>query len=213
MPKSNPNVKPRAARGADTASIKARIDRSGVVSTSGSTSTLWTVPAVKDSGTALVTAGSNLTAGEQLVNNLESQLTTARASLNTLTFAWDEAYGLYCTNVESNAQKPADITGGGLLLLDRSLHTLLPALGLTVRYDTVNSVIRVLVKRPPPGDQKCLLEVSPDPVGATTFKAVTGYGGKRALAGYAPGTWWLRVALVDATDQSAYFGPVAVIVK
>ena len=213
MPNAQNVNRPRAARGADTESIKTRTDRSGVVGATGPNGALWAVPAVKDAGTVLVAAGTNLSAGEQLVNNLLAQLRTARKNLIGLTLTWDAAHGVFVTNVEANAKVPADITGSGLLLADRTPHLLEPPMGLLAMFDLKKSLIRATVQRPAPGKQMCLVEISPDPVGPATFKALKGYGARRTLSGYAPGTWWLRAALVDAGDQSDYFGPVSVIVK
>ncbi len=63
------------------------------------------------------------------------------------------------------------------------------------------------------GPERCAIEISPEPVGDATWAQVEGNGCRRALAGYAPGTYWVRAASVRSTGKSAWCGPVAVIVK
>jgi hypothetical protein len=63
------------------------------------------------------------------------------------------------------------------------------------------------------GDHKCVIELSPDPVTPTSWVRLEGNGLRRALSGYAEGMWWIRAATSVATEQSDWFGPVAIVVK
>jgi hypothetical protein len=85
--------------------------------------------------------------------------------------------------------------------------------GLLAAYDPKKKVIDLHVKFPPSKRQRrCVIEISTDPIGAATWHRLDGDGAKRTLAGYAPGTYWLRAASSVAAGRSDWFGPVSVIV-
>jgi hypothetical protein len=206
-------MKPHVAREFDKGSIKAREDRSTLVATHGPNSPLWgAVPAVGDSGKKLVTAGDELTAGAKLVKSLESQLDTARKGLVVLTGAWDQAFELFATNVETHAVQAADISSLGLVTLDPATYKLAAPLSIDVAFDVKKSAIRIHVHRAP-GAHKCIVEISAEPISPGSFKQAKGNGARRTLTGYPPGMYWVRAATVNADDQSEWTGPVAVIVK
>jgi hypothetical protein len=55
--------------------------------------------------------------------------------------------------------------------------------------------------------------VAPDPIGPATYVELPGHGRVQRVAGYAPGTYWVRACTVRATARSAWVGPISVIVK
>src|SRR4051812_11392994 len=94
---SKNNHKPRAARGPDKHSIKAREDRSELVKNNAPSSPLW-VGDVKSSGEALVQAGVDLTAGVALAASLRAQADDADKETLSLQIAWDERYNAFACN-------------------------------------------------------------------------------------------------------------------
>ena len=60
---------------------------------------------------------------------------------------------------------------------------------------------------------QCVIAISPDPISATSYVELQGYGRKRSLTGYAPGTYWVRACTTNADKRSAWFGPFPVVVK
>ena len=58
----------------------------------------------------------------------------------------------------------------------------------------------------------CVAEISPDPLGASTFQPLAG-GYSRTLTGYAAGSYWVRMATVRGSAQSDWCAPVLVQVR
>jgi hypothetical protein len=205
--------KPRVARKGDTASLQTREDRTVAVATTAPSSPIWQAqPTLQTAGNKLITAGTNLTTGVKQVKTLEAQLTAARTALGSLTLGWDQAYDGWVVTVEEFTTLPAEIAALGSAVLDVTKHPLLPPLGVTVTYDVKKALIRIHVHRAD-GDHACIVEISPDPIAAGSFKRLVGNAAVRALAGYAPGTWWVHAAVSNAGTESGFTGPVAVIVK
>lgn len=210
---SQNNSKIRAAKEADKASGEAREKRSGLIESEAKNSPIWQANQVlQDVGKEVVVAGEDLAANRKLVHSLEAQLATARKSTVTLTQDWDDAYNVYVSTAEALATKPEDLTALALTVLEKSTHVLVPPLGVDVKFDAKANLIRIVVKRPP-GEHKCRIEISPDPVAPGSFKEIKGNGARRALAGYTPGGYWIRAAMIDAGDQSDFSPPVFVQVK
>jgi hypothetical protein len=85
--------------------------------------------------------------------------------------------------------------------------------GLTVKFDPVISAIKVYATFPDKGRHQIYLEISPDPIGPSTFRRLDTTGIRQVLRGYAPGLWWIRAAAFRARMRSDWFGPVSVLVK
>src|SRR5215203_727482 len=87
---------------------------------------------------------------------------------------------------------------------------------LTVRddaaFDAVKGRVQIHVNKAP-GMQACVVEVSPDPAGASSWQRLPGFGAVHKLSGYAPGTYWVRAASARANQISDFAGPVSVIVR
>jgi hypothetical protein len=219
MAQSKNNHRSRVARSQDKVSTKSREDRSTVVGGTAPTSPIWmSHPAVQSAGTALIQAGIDLAAKEKEIQQLDAQLQTANSKVTSLRITWDEKFNVYAGHVELRARKPEDISALGLVWLDEATYALAPPLGLTARYDRNAGLIRALVERPP-GERKCRVEISPNPIVLPapgvpgSYKEVKGDGARRTLAGYPPGGYWLRAAIVDAEAMSSYTAPVFVMVS
>jgi hypothetical protein len=55
--------------------------------------------------------------------------------------------------------------------------------------------------------------VSTDPTNPSSWQRLEGDGVQRTIASPTPGTHWVRAAMSRAKQQSAFFGPVPVVVK
>jgi hypothetical protein len=211
MAQSTNNHRPRAARAVDKVSLKAREDRSVLVGNTGPACLLWQANAgLAAAGGELVQAGVDLAAAAKAAQVLAAALETARQEMIALRIAWDEQYYVYVTSVELYATTPGDITALGLALLDEAAYKLGPP-DVTARYDRVEGLIRLHVKGA--GRFKCRIEVSSDPLTPGSFQALVGNTARRALAGYPPGGYWVRAALLSAGDQSDFSEPVFVLVS
>jgi hypothetical protein len=207
---SKNNHKPRAARGIDKRTLKARQDRSELIKSTGAQSPLW-VGEVKLTGEALIQAGIDLGMGEKLAQSLRIQADSAEKELLSLQIIWDERYGIFAGTAEIAAVKPEDLTNLALPLLEEQSYKLAPPVLVTVKYDLITAEIRIHV-RTPPGSFACRIEISPNPMTPTSFVALKGKGTRRALSGYASGGWWVQALMYDNENESDYSPPVFVMV-
>ena len=199
--------------GIDKVSDQSRTARAAIVATMALKTPLYgTDTAFKDAIDKLVQSGLDLTASSAQLGKLEAELAMARATHDARVNAYDKAYGVSAASVESHSTKPEDIQSYGFAVLSKTAQPLVPPADVRVRFDAAKGLIRVRVIYPS-GRHMCAVEISPNPVGPDTFVRVDGTGAIRALAGYAPGMWWIRAATLRAKEQSDWFGPVAVIVK
>jgi hypothetical protein len=191
-------------------SIKTRVDCAGTMSVQAPQSAFY--PVVKHACDDVIAEGVKLAAADAAVNAALATLANAREERDSALVRFDGVFNVLVSDVERNATKPADLTSLALTVLERQSYTLEAPTGLALRFDPAKSVIRVHVELPP-GAASCLLEVSTDPANPASWKRVTGDGARRALAGYAPGTYWFRASSVRANDESEATTPVSVVVK
>jgi hypothetical protein len=115
------------------------------------------------------------------------------------------------TSAEKLAVTSEDLSNLGLHPLNRNKFVFGEPLAVDLKYDRVLHLIRIHVKLPP-GMDACEIEVSPDPVTATSWKRLVGHGVKREIQNPSPGTYWVHAATVRATEQSTFTVPVSIIV-
>ncbi len=198
---------------ADKLTIKTRVERAAKVAELAPTSTLYTsVPAVKTALDALVADGTALQNAEVQVTRDEAQASKSRAARDALLVAFDGTYDLSVATLEKHAAAPADLVGAGFADLQKAHYAVLPPLEVSATFDAAKGHVVIHLKHAP-GMHSAYTEISPDPVGPATFKRLDGIGASHSLMGYAPGTYWVRVASVRGDQVSAWLGPVSVIVR
>jgi hypothetical protein len=208
--------KTQAARvdiGADTINIKALTDRAQVVGTMAPQTTVYQqTPVFKLAIDEYVASGVTLAASETKVSNLEAELVQARNDRDAAHTACKNCHAAAVTQVEKHNPTPSDLTSYGFKQLEIvKLGGVMPT-GILWSYDHKTDLLHLHVKYAGKA-RESVVEISTDPIGAATYKRLDGHGAKRALAGYAPGTYWVRAATSLAGGISAWFGPVAVVVK
>jgi hypothetical protein len=191
-------------------SIKSRVDCAETMGSQMKQAPFYNI--VKASCDSVVAEGAQLAAAEAAVHSALAVLANARDLRDSAILKFDGALNVLISDVEKNAATPGDVTSLALTVLDRQSYTLEVPSGITVKHDPAKGVVRVLVDLPP-GAASCLLEVSTDPTNPASWKRVPGDGARRALAGYAPGTYWFRAASLRANDESAFTAPVSIVVK
>jgi len=205
--------KDRIDRGVDKLSTQARIDRGTQMGKAIPTSTLYTsVLPVKAACDTVVLAGTALATANTAATAAELAAATARSLRDIKQGTFDTVNAICITTVEHYATTPADIQGVAYVLLIPNNNGLAMLSGMTVRFDPVLGLVDIEMKHPA-GVTRCLLEVSPDPVTATSWQRVSGDGLRRKLSGYAPGTYWFRAATMRASAQSPFTTPISVVVK
>jgi hypothetical protein len=186
------------------------VDGAATMGTQAPKSTFY--PTVKESCDDVIAAGVVLAVAEAGVNTALASLVNAREVRDGAIIKYDGSYNVLVADVEKHAVNPEDVTSLMMTLAERQTHTLELPSGLVVKYDLAKSLVRVNVDLPL-GAASCLIEVSTDPQNPASWKRVTGDGARRALAGYAPGTYWFRAASLRANDESPFTAPVSVTVK
>ena len=215
MPKAKPQKKKtvRVTKGAVKDSVTARTDAGKVIDTNAPNSAILTAHAdVKAAEGNLVAVNTKLDDKYKLVKSLEAELATEKGALLDLTVEWDSSYDVYVSTARLYCLTDQDAKSLGLPAAGPATYVLAPPIGVTARFDAKLGLLRIHVKRPA-GLKAVRLEISPDPMTATSFKALDGEGATAKLAGYAPGTYWVRAAMIRARQLSAYTTPVSVVVK
>jgi hypothetical protein len=204
----------RVAIGADVASNQSLADRAQVVGTMAVLTALYlSNAAFKAVIDDYIAAGAALAAAQAKVNHLEAQLAQARGDRDQQRVVALDTHGTAVKAVERHSVTAADIQSYGFVQLEVVKEGAVVPTGIVLAYDPKKKVIDLHVKFPPSKRQRrCVLEMSTDPVGPTTWHRLDGDGLKRVLAGYAPGTYWFRAASSVASGRSDWFGPVSVIV-
>jgi hypothetical protein len=205
----------RVSIGPDVATNAALIERGGKVGTLAPTTAQYqNNAAFKATIDDFVTSTKTLDASQTKVSNLEAQLAQARADRDQAQLAAEDAHGAAAKAVEKVSVTPADVQSYGFASLDVVKTGLVLPVGILASYNHTTKMIDVRVKYPPGvHGKRCILEISPDPVGPTTYRRLDGDGLRRALTGFAPGTYWLHAATSAAGGRSDWFGPVSVIVS
>ncbi len=203
----------RVDMGADKISDKTRVERASIVGVMATTTPLFLSDAgFKVSVENLVQAGVELEDADKQVAQIEASLAKARGGQDTRRNAYDKAYGLCVAGVEAHSTTPEDIQGYGFTVLAKNNQGLVAPADLQVKYDPATGAIRVRVLYAS-GKHQCAIEISADPADPNGWKRIDGSGVNQSLTGFAPGTWWIRAATLRAKERSAWFGPVAVVVK
>jgi hypothetical protein len=213
-PLSQKILHPRVSIGADTASPKGLIDRAATVGTMAPLAPFYktdaTFKVVLDD---FIASGVDYAAADKKVSDIEAQLTQARNDRELARKACQDCHGAAVKQVEKHSITAADVTSSGFLFLDVQRVGLVPPSEILAKYDPGKRLLNLRVKHPVRSNARCVIEISPDPVTPTSWIRLEGNGMRRALSGYADGTWWVRAATSGAAEQSDWFGPVAVVVK
>ena len=198
---------------AEKVSVKRRTDLAGLISKQMTTSEFVQAhPEVSAACQTMVTCGSELADANAAVIAAKVVLVQAESALARKTTAYDGALSVLAAHTEHLAESEGDVQSVGLTVLNRASYHLAPPLAVEARYDITKNLVRVNV-RLPPGAQGCVTEISTDRADPTKWQRLKGMGARRALSGYAPGTYWIRAASMRAADESDFTGPVAVVVK
>ena len=194
-------------------SVKKRIDAGAVIGANAPNSAILTGNSdVKVAADNLGAVNAKLDAKDTKVRALALELGTERGALANLVVDWDAAYDVFVAVGRKYCITAEDAKGLGLAAMGPTSHLMAMPLAVLVKYDASKERIRIHVKRAP-GMPSVRLQISPDPFTATSWIDLDGDGATAALAGYAPGTWWVRAASVRARERSDWTTPVSVIVK
>jgi hypothetical protein len=204
----------RIARGADTASLGTLSERASTVGANAPTSPLYT-GTTKSLIDEFVASGVAAVAAEAKLSQLEQQVVQARNTRDGAVQTCNNAYTAACTQVEKVAVTPADVASCGFVFLDIVKEGLVLPSAILTKVDpkTGDILLHVQWAGKTKRTHMCIVEISPTPVGPSTYVRLEGFGVKRTVPGYAAGTYAVHAATANAQGRSDWFGPVAVIVK
>jgi hypothetical protein len=206
----------RLAVGADKIDDASRVDRFQLVEGAIVTTSFYlTDPAFKTMADAYIAAGGAFAGQTGKVKQADLVAGQARTARDRGRVTIDNAYDALAAGVWTRAASVQDVTNCGFALAQvEPISSVIPMpSAILLKYDVAQGAILLNVKWPTKGKHTCYIEVSPDPVGPTTWKRLDTTGVKLKLTGYAPGTWWFHAATSRAKARSDWFGPVAVVVK
>jgi hypothetical protein len=200
--------------GIDMASDQACITRAKSVAQMATTTPEYSKdPAYKGSIDAVVVAGSELDASIGELSDAEALAGKARGVRDGKRRAFRKANAAAVTQVERYSVKPEDITDRGYVALDPA-QGLIPPTGILATHDPGQGTLEIHVGYPKERRaHRCVIAISGEPGGIGAYQELDGYGRRRSLPGYAPGTYYIRACTLRATKRSAWVGPVVVVVK
>jgi hypothetical protein len=142
----------------------------------------------------------------------EGAYKTARTALGNAIVTWDGGYDVFIRLGEKYAATPNDAHAVGATPRTRQNYPLEMPLGVDLTYNAKKNYLRVHVHRAH-GTRVVLVQLSPDPVTASSWVELDGSGAVHVVPNPAKGTWWARAASKSAKAKSDFTTPVSVIVK
>lgn len=136
----------------------------------------------------------------------------ARAALIQVVGNWDTEFDVLVSVATKHCSTQADAAALGMPLREPASHELQVPISVTVKQDFKTRVLRIRVKRAP-GMRTTVIQVSRDPVTATSWEELPGDGVLRDVENPAPGVWYVRAAHKTARDTSAFTDPVSIVIK
>jgi hypothetical protein len=198
--------------GPDKVSPATRYQRGVAIASAAPASQLYnTVPDVKTATDTVTQSNTTLKTAIDAQTNAAGKLQLARASLAQALVAWDAAYDVFVATGERYASTPSDAHGLGAVALGRTVNSLAPPRSIKVVFDAKNDRLRIHVARAP-GMTAVHVQISPDPVTATSWSDLPGAGAVHIVPTPAKGTWWVRACSVTASAASAFTSPASAIV-
>jgi hypothetical protein len=197
--------------GPDKVDATSRIDRGVKVGSLGPQSPLYTKNAdVKSAVDVTTTETAALKAAVDTASTAEAAANTARTALILATQSWDDSYAVLVATGEKYCVTENDGTSLGMDVRGTTHNPLAAPISVTLTQDFKKNLLRILVQRAP-GMRSVDIEISADPITATSWKLLDGNGARRAIALPGKGTWWIRAASRTASATSDYTTPVSII--
>jgi len=200
-------------RSSTKASAANRTARGTLIGKVATQSTLWnSVPAIKNTGTDVMTAGAKIDADDKNIAQIELELSTARSGKEQDLVAFDSKFDIFVNTVEDNVTDPKQMQELAVDPLVGTKYPFAAPLGLTATSDPTLHDISVRVKKAP-GMSRCLIEVSSDATMATGVKQFPGDGLRQTMGPFNPGTYYLHACHTRSSERSAFTDVVTIIVK
>jgi hypothetical protein len=199
--------------GPDKVSATTRYDRGVTITNQAPQSALYLQHADVKAAADIVSKDTvTLKSMMDAFTSAEGAWKTARTALGNAVVAWDASYEVFVSTGEKYAVTANDAHALGGVARGKTIHPLAMPIAVLFTYNPKKNWLRVHVRRAP-GMLATLVEVSPDPITATSWVVLEGVGALRTIPNPAKGTWWARAQSLTAKAQSDFTTPVSVIVK
>jgi hypothetical protein len=204
---------PRADVGADNKNNASLAARAKVVGEMATTTSIYLSNSVfKAAVDDFVTAGTTLATADTKVINLEAEIIQARADRDVARTNCRDCHAVCVAQVEKYSATGADLVKFGFAQLEIvRLASVMPN-AILWKLDHKTGLMLLHVKFPGRA-RKCIVEISPDPIGPATWHRLDGHGATRKVTGFPPGTYWAHAATSLSDGRSDWFGPVPIVIK
>ena len=197
--------------GPDKANEASRIARGVKVGNMAPQSTLYTGSTeVKSAADSVSQSTITLKGAVDTWGTAEAAARKARAAVGTAVSGWDASYDYFVATAAKHCTTPEDCASLGTVAGGVTHNPLAVPLGVALKQDFKQNLLRILVHSAP-GMKVVDVEISPDPVTATSWKLLDGSGARRAIPLPGKGTWWVRAASRTAQATSAYTVAVPIV--
>ena len=142
----------------------------------------------------------------------EATFKTTGTALDNTVVTWDGAYRVFISMGEKYALTENDATSIGGAARGSTIYPLVMPLSVDFKWNPAKNYLRVHVHRAP-GMKVTTVQLSPDPITATSWYDLDGSGAIHVVPNPAKGTWWARAQSRTAKAKSDFTTPTSVIVK
>jgi hypothetical protein len=198
--------------GPDKETVELRIARGVKVTNVAVTSSLYALPMIKSSVDNVIADTKALTALVDKFNTAQANLDKARTALGTGVLTWDGSYDILIAAGEKHCATEDDGTNLALPVRGKTRNPFAMPISVEFTHDATKREARIRVNRAP-GMNVVVVQYSPDPITATSWIELDGYGAVHVIPNLPPGTYWARAASKTARAKSDFTTPVSVIVR
>jgi hypothetical protein len=173
--------------------------------------------ALTDVKTTVDTLGADTTTAQAAVdtyNKTHGAFLKARTALGLALGTWDGTFDVLVALGEKHCVTNDDGAGLGMptVLTGRTKYPFVMPLGLTLKIDVkANLLVSHVLKAN--GLSMAVTQMSPDPITATSWKELDGYGLVHRIPMPAPGLYWFRAAHKRAQGTTDFTAAVSIPVK
>ena len=198
--------------GKDMVDTTTRLARGVKVGTLGVQSPLYTGNAtVKAAVDTVVADTAALKTAEEADTAAQGVASKARTALALAMSTWDGSYRILTSTGTKVCKTPDDGTSLGLVPRTATKNPLAPPISIVLKQDKVKNLLRIHVKRAP-GMDTVDVQMSPDPVTATSWSTLDTNGAIHIVPNPPKGTLWFRAASRTAKGKSDWTTPVSIVI-
>jgi hypothetical protein len=190
----------------------ARITCGTKIGAQAPSSDLYKDPEVKAAVDNVVQKTKDAQAAVDDYSKAQAAYIKAREALGLVVAGWDITFDVLVSTAGKHCTSGADGAALGMPLRDAVSHALAIPLGVLLKQDFKKHLLRIHVQRAP-GMKTAVVQVSRDPITATSWEELGGEGLVREIPSPAPGIWYARAAHKRARATSDFTAPATLVVK